>query len=274
MGPTRNVRVGTSGFSYPDWVGPFYPPGLPSQEQLPYYSTYFETVELNFTFYKLPSEAQLELLARRVPEGFDFSVKAHRSLTHESRETYPSVRNFLLGFSPLAERGMLGAVLFQFPYSFHLNEENLKYLRYVGAESRGFPLVIEFRNREWWNDSVLSYLDEERLGVCCVDEPTLEGLIRPAPLVFGEIGYVRFHGKRSDVWWTGDRESRYDYTYSKEELQGWLPLIEEMEGKARRVYIYLNNHPRGQAVTNALEIKELLGQAGQQGAGGQGYLPF
>ena len=251
------IRIGTSGFSYDDWTGPVYPPGLPTREQLEFYAKEFDTVELNVTFYRIPGQGTVKSWVKRTPDDFLFTVKAFRGLTHEREE--PDYDGFNEAVRPLQESGKLGSVLAQFPYSFHPVPENVDYLRRLREGLPELPLVIEFRHSGWATQDTFDFLEELRLGYCCVDEPQLKGLMPPVAVATGPIAYVRFHGRNYAKWYAHEEAwERYDYTYPEKELKEWVPKIEKLEGMAETTFAYFNNHYSGQAVQGARELKQLM----------------
>jgi uncharacterized protein YecE (DUF72 family) len=255
------IRCGTSGFSYDDWIGPFYPPDLPKRDWLAYYAREFDTVELNVTYYRVPGLKTVEAWISRTPEGFLFSVKAPGSLTHERLE--PDPRGFLEGIAPLTESGRLACVLAQFPYSFRNSTENWDYLARLREGLGEVPVVAEFRNRGWVSDETFDRLQELRLGYCCVDEPRLEGLMPPVARVTGPVGYVRFHGRNARQWWDHEQAwQRYDYTYREDEIQEWVPRLRELDSQAPLTLVYANNHYRGQAADTIRKLRDLLAEGG------------
>jgi uncharacterized protein YecE (DUF72 family) len=251
--------IGTSGFSYKDWVGPFYPEGLQKSEFLSYYARRFSFTELNFTYYRMPGAATLERMASKVPEGFRFTVKAPGSLTHQReagwREDCTQYRKAL---EPLQDTGALAGILMQFPYSYHYTPENRSYLDALTEEIGDLPLFVEFRNDEWDRESVLEGLHNRSVGVVVTDHPALPRLPGLKRAVTGQQAYFRFHGRNKANWWTGDSTSRYDYLYSKEELEERLPDVLRMKQQSRQLYIAFNNHHKGQAAQNAFEFAEML----------------
>ncbi|MCL6430696.1 MAG: DUF72 domain-containing protein [Anaerolineae bacterium] len=255
------IYIGTSGYSYDDWVGPVYPLGLPKREWLAFYAREFQTCEINFTYYRLPDARTLAAMAAKVPEGFVFTVKASQELTHGREDPEEAFRTFVTGVTPLIEQRKLGCVLAQFPYSFHHTAENRDYLRRFHDRMQGVPTVIEFRNRAWLQAEVFELLRELGLGFCCVDEPRLKGLMPPIAVATSPIAYVRFHGRNASKWWQHENAwERYDYTYTLEELQEWEPKIRSLDAQAETTFVFANNHWQGQAVGTARQLRLLLGQ--------------
>jgi uncharacterized protein YecE (DUF72 family) len=254
------IYLGTSGFSYDDWVGVFYPLGMPKREWLAYYAREFQACEINSTYYALLQPANLRAMARKTGAGFLFSVKAHQEMTH-GREGTPGVfRAFSLMLEPLVDEGKLGCVLAQFPYSFQYNQRNLDYLEYFREQLPDLPLVIEFRHEGWLRSEVFGWLRERGLGFCCVDEPPLPHLLPPLAEATGPVAYVRFHGRNAARWWQHEHAyERYDYTYSREELEEWVPKIRKLDQEAETTFVFANNHFKGQAVRALRDLQPLLG---------------
>lgn len=256
-----SIRVGTSGFSYAEWKGPFYPKGLPPQGMLLYYARHFPAVELNATFYRIPSPRNMESLVNRAGPGFEFAVKAHQDITHSREGLANALPAFRDAIRPLAEAGALACVLVQFPYSFRHTPANREHILRIKEGLPETPLVVEFRHRSWLQDPVFDLLRREALGFCCVDEPRLPGLLPPRAIATAPIGYVRFHGRNAAKWWHhGEAWERYDYLYSEAELRDWIPRIRGLAGITRQSYIFFNNHAGGQAVTNAQMLTRLLSE--------------
>ncbi|PIE32578.1 hypothetical protein CSA56_14830 [candidate division KSB3 bacterium] len=254
------IVVGTSGFSYADWVGPFYPQSLAKQDFLSYYSQHFQVCELNFSYYRVPTAQTLERMAQKSGEQVEFVVKANKMMTHERSSDSQSVfTHFVEALTPLKERQLLGAVLAQFPYSFHNTPKNRDYVKRVRELLGTIPLVIEFRHHKWMKEATFALLKELGCGFCCVDEPQLPGLLPPVAVATSDIGYVRFHGRNRETWWQHtDPAERYDYCYTETELQKWVPKIQRLEKHTQKVYVFTNNHPNGQAVQNAQDLQALF----------------
>jgi len=257
------IRVGTSGFHYEDWVGPFYPEGTPQSRWLEHYAEEFDTCELNYTFYRLPEAGQLARLAERVPAGFTFSLKAYRGITHERADVDESLRRTGEAVAPLVAGGKLGALLLQFPHSFTPGRSAADLLRRSRERLPGLPLVAEFRHRAWLREEAFNFLRDLDLGFGCVDEPPLPCLMPPVAVATASVAYVRFHGRNAAKWWKHEQAwERYDYTYTEAELTGWLPKLAALDGQAEGTYVYCNNHWQGQAVDTARQLKLMLSGAG------------
>ncbi len=254
------IHVGTSGFRYKDWRGPFYPPDLPDDGLLAYYAQRFSSVELNFTYYGIPNPAVIERMVERTPEGFTFWVKANQATTHrQDRSVAPQ---FNEAVAPAREAGRLAGVLFQFPYSFRNYERNRAYLTSLREDFPDDPLVVEFRNVGWAVEPVYGFLRHHGLGFCCVDEPEVEGLMPPVAVATSDVAYVRFHSRDADKWYEGGGKERYNYLYDRSELDEWLPRTEQLAADAEQVYVFFNNCHAGHAAVNAGEFKQMLAELG------------
>jgi uncharacterized protein YecE (DUF72 family) len=256
------VLLGTSGYSYRDWKGVFYPEELPSEKYLAYYSSKFRLAELNFTYYKQPDSKTIEGMVGKTPGDFRFTVKAHQSMTHQITADYrDDIKRFSDGIAPLSASGKLEGVLLQFPYSFHYTRENRVYLSDICREMENQPLFLEFRGKDWQKKSVYDDMQKRKIGLVCTDLPTgehLRNLPERSAITTAERGYIRFHGRNAENWWSGDNVSRYDYLYNGEELFEWVPDIIDMALKTVILIVTFNNHSKGKAVRNTLEIKKLL----------------
>ena len=260
------IYVGTSGYSYDDWVGVYYPENLDKKEFLSYYARDFPCTELNFTYYRMPNVWMMARIADKVPAGFLFTVKLNQQLTHQREDIEHLFEEFTASLRPLQEQGKLGCLLAQFPYSFHNTPENQTYLRMLPERLHGLPTAVEFRNREWIQDEVFELLRECNLAYCAVDQPRFKNLVPPIAVVTSRrLGYVRFHGRNYQAWWHHEEaHERYDYLYTEEELQELVPKIIDMDTATEKVFAFANNHYKGQAVDTAKKLQKLLETAGAQ----------
>ena len=253
------IRLGTSGFSYDDWVGPVYPADLPRRAWLEFYATQFDTVELNVTYYRMPGRKTIDGWILHTPDDFRFSVKAHGSLTHERQD--PDYAGFVQALAPLRQSGKLACILAQFPHAFHPTPANEEYLAHLRDGLGEWPVVVEFRDRAWVREATFDRLRKLSLGTCCVDEPALPGLMPPLAVATGPLGYVRFHGRNAARWWEHEQAyERYDYSYRREELEEWLPRLRALEEQTDEVLVYANNHYRGQSVDALRALSQLLSE--------------
>lgn len=251
--------MGTSGFSYNDWVGPFYPSGMPKKDWLLYYSREFNTCEINATYYTLLKPAIMESMAKKTGNDFLFTVKANQQMTHERDNNAEVFKVFREMLTPLIDRGKMGCVLAQFPNSFRFGARNRDYVESFRERMGNLPIVIEFRNAGWLREDVFGWLSRQELSFCCVDEPRLPNLLPPIAKATSKIAYVRFHGRNEEKWWKHEHAyERYDYSYSSEELEEWLPKIRNLDQTAEKTFVFANNHWRGQAVSTIRQLKMML----------------
>lgn len=255
------LYIGTSGFSYQDWIGPFYPENTEKGDMLTLYARQFNTVEINSSYYRIMPAAIFYHLERKVPADFKFVVKANQAMTHVRDKNEAVFQEFESSLQPVLKSNKLGCVLAQFPYSFHYNNDNLDYLLYVKERIGYTLLIVEFRNNYWVKDLVFEFLKKNEIGFCMVDQPPLKGLIPPITVVTSPPGYIRFHGRNKEKWWQHEHAyQRYDYLYSEQELEEWVPKIKEVIRKTDNQYIFMNNHYKGKATKNALMLMKLLRQ--------------
>ena len=265
MAEFKSFLFGTSGWSYEDWRGVFYPehPGG-SFDSLQYAAEYFDALEINSTFYRPPSPKTAASWARRTEhkDGFLFTAKLHQRFTHQRHERWsdPEASVFKRGMDPLAQAGKLGGILVQFPWSFRNVPENRKWLAAVIGEFKNYPLFIEVRHASWATDDFFGYLDNAGVGLVDIDQPLFDNSLAPSGRVTGSNAYVRLHGRNRENWFKegAGRDARYDYLYDEGELAEWVKRIRTLSKKADTVFVFTNNHYRGQAAVNSLELKSLL----------------
>ena len=272
----KNILIGTSGYDYPEWKGVFYPLDLKRADFLKYYASQFNALELNNTFYNMPTAERLLSYYERSEGKLKFSIKANRLLTHEIAFNWQTVAADLkLALTPLLNKDCLSALLFQFPESFHYSNNNRVYLAKVIQAFDGFPVVIEFRHRDWIRESVFDGLEKRKTGIVFCDMPMCvstnvnnfykangplagrmpqlknlpDGTLLKTPFI-GNTAYIRLHGRNSS--------SGYCYDYSDEELKSFVPIINAAVQEGKKVQIYFNNHPSGSGAKNALYLKSIL----------------
>lgn len=254
------IYTGTSGFSYDDWKGEFYPAKIAKKDMLAHYARSFNAVEINSTYYAIPGAASFASMDAKTPADFRFVVKAHKDMTHADTANPASFDAFLGAIGPLIDSGKLGCVLAQYPWGFKPSEVNIDRLRDLRDTMGDIRTVVEFRNSDWVNDQTFELLRALDLGFCCVDEPHLKGLMPGVAVVTSDTGYIRFHGRNAKSWWDHQESyQRYDYLYSEEELQEWVPKAEEVIERARDTYMFFNNHYKGKSAVNARMFARMLG---------------
>lgn len=279
------IRIGTSGWHYPGgqgtWNGPFYPKPRPRGfDELRYYATRFSTVEVNATFYRQPEPAMSRTWLDKTPDAFLFAIKLFQKFTHPEMygKTGPGVRDwdvtlgdidmFRAGLDPIASAGRLGALLIQFPSSFHATPESRDYVSWLLRAFAGYPSAVEFRHKSWSETPMdtVALLDSEQASLVRIDEPFAElarsqpGLI--VPTTRAPLAYFRFHGRNKAQWWDhAQAEDRYNYQYSEAELQPFADEAKEEAALAKRVLVYFNNHFSAKAVANADILKGQIGES-------------
>jgi uncharacterized protein YecE (DUF72 family) len=247
--------IGTSGYSYPDWVGAFYPSGTSADRMFSYYVRQFPLVELNYTFYRPPIPANLVRLARRSPQGFQFIVKLHQAFSHE--HDLAGAADFRAAADALQQEGRLLGLLCQYPQQFHYSRQSLGLLEALAKEFAGHALAVEFRHCSWHQAEVVEWLRERQLHVVSVDVPDISSLYPRGLVQSSRLIYIRLHSRRPDAWYADDK-SRYDYLFSDQEMLEWLNALAHAEGKADRALMLFNNCFSSQAALNAQRVKELL----------------
>ena len=266
-GPAK-VYVGTSGWSYEDWRGVVYPAAERGRrfDELAYLAEFLDAVEVNTSFYRPPRPDYTLSWLRRTAfkPDFLFTFKLWQRFTHEREERWTpgEVDLYRAGVTPVAEAGRLGAVLAQFPWSFRFTEPNLDWLTQVTGAFQEFPLVVEVRHATWIGEEGLSALRQLGVSFCNIDQPVTRQSVPPGTFLTGPIGYVRLHGRNREAWFDkqADRDERYNYLYTDDELVEWINRIGQMSQETDQVYVFTNNHYRGQAPANALQvISELRG---------------
>lgn len=271
MASPTGIYIGTSGWSYPKgegtWKGYFYPSG--GINELEYYSRFFDTVELNSSFYRPPAPGYVHNWARLVPEGFLFSVKLWQKFTHprmyrqatgeEAIISRADVDNFEKSLEPLVKTGRLGALLAQFPPSFKNDDYGRRILAAVHIAFEQYPLAVELRHRSWSDDdSTADFLRERNIAWVRIDEPRFKTSVAAETPLTADMAYFRFHGRNAKDWWTGDNETRYRYLYSPEEITGLAEQVKKAAAGTRLLLAYFNNHWQGYAPRNAVDMKKSL----------------
>jgi uncharacterized protein YecE (DUF72 family) len=283
------VRIGTSGWSYPTgpgaWSGVFYPAGrgaMRGATELEYYAEHFDTVEVNSSFYRLPDPAVAARWVSQTPSRFDFCLKLFQKFTHpgmyvkgvEARpdredSSIPAVTladadAFRRSVDPIAAAGKLGALLVQFPPSFRYGDDAREYLEWLLQAFSGYPVAVELRHRSWSDhqSAVLELLKAHRAAWVQIDEPKFRFSIAQSLLPnLGSLYYMRLHGRNAEKWWTHDHpDERYNYLYSPAEIEGFADTVARVHARVQRIYVFMNNHFAGKAVANAAALRHAIGQ--------------
>ncbi len=279
------VHVGCCGWQYDDWIGPFYPPEKRGRksEWLEYYGRFFDSAEIDSSFYAVPGRQTVEAWLRKGRRigDFEFTVKMHQEVTHarlvegNAAGALEKARGFEKNIcAPLEDGHLLGAVLLQLSPYFQRVDGSLRSrmpaLKELlgGLETDRYRYVVEFRHKSWLDmerkevhSEALEALRDRRVAVCVMDSPGFPATHAQT----ADHAYVRFHGRNYDLWYAkekpeGDiRINRYDYLYTEEELNPWVEEVENIEQRCREVRIAFNNHGHAKAVRNALMFRKMLG---------------
>jgi uncharacterized protein YecE (DUF72 family) len=276
------LRIGPAGWSYPDWSGYVYPSRRSkSFHEATFLAQFFDTIEINTSFYNplQPEHAKQWLDRVAANPRFVFTAKLWQKLTHELSATLPAAtsttsappitteddRSIRAGFDILHQAGKLGAVLLQFPISFHHSAETSAYLHALIKHFADYPLAVELRHASWNHPDVFAFLREHNVALCNLDQPLIGRSLAPSDETTASLGYVRLHGRRYDTWFSDDPEvpihERYNYLYSREELAPWADRIRKVAARTRTTFVITNNHYLGKAVVNALELVSMLKSA-------------
>jgi uncharacterized protein YecE (DUF72 family) len=267
QGPSVPVKtfVGPAGWSYDDWAGYVYPLKRPHGfHEASFLSEFFDTIEINTSFYQPLRPGVCWQWLERVAgnKRFLFTAKLWQRFTHEMAGTQADEKQVREGFDLLMGAEKLGAVLLQFPFSFHNLPENRVYLEKLLKRFESYPLVVEVRHASWNDRKFFEYLHEHGAGFCNVDQPVIGKSFKPSGRATSLTGYVRLHGRRYDTWFSDDpampAEERYNYLYTEEELEPWADRIRKVAGRAARTFVITNNHFQGKAIVNALQLISLL----------------
>jgi len=253
-----DIWIGTSGYSYPDWVGDFYPADLSAKRMLAYYATQFPLVELNFTFYRPPTADVLLRLADQTPAGFRFLVKLPRTVSHDQART--DLPGFRLAVERLHGTGKLLGLLCQLPQATHNTPRDRAWIGHLAEKLGDLRLAVEFRHHSWHRAEVPDWLGELGLDVVAVDVPKLSGLYPSGWVQSSATAYVRFHSRTAGNWYADDKD-RYDYDYSDDELGEWVTAAQDNAAFTDRVLLLFNNCHRSQAALNARRMRDLFSRA-------------
>lgn len=236
------IRIGCSGWHYKPWVGRFYPEGTKASEMLPYYLRYFDTVEINNSFYRLPKRSMFETWRRATPPNFRFAVKASRFITHMKKLKDPeaSIARFFDSVAGLGRK--LGVILFQLPPAWKLDYQRLE--EFINALPAGYRYTIEFRELSWINDHVLDLLKKHNIAFCIYE---LAGYMSPLEIT-ADFTYVRLHGPTA---------FKYQGSYSNETLERWATQIRTWSRSLSGIYIYFDNDDSAYAAFNAITLRKL-----------------
>jgi uncharacterized protein YecE (DUF72 family) len=262
---SRRILVGPAGWSYSDWKGVVYPVPRPRAfHEASYLAEFFDTIEINTSFYQPLKATLASQWLKRIAANprFLFTAKLWQRFTHEGATNSDDVKNVREGFDVLHNAGRLGAVLLQFPFSFHRTPENLARLKQILDDFEYYPLVVEVRHASWVQHGFYDFLQGRGVGICNIDQPVIGRSVKPSERATSAVGYVRLHGRRYDTWFSDDPTSppaeRYNYLYSAKELEPWAERIQHVAEDAERTFVIANNHYLGKGIVNALELVRML----------------
>jgi uncharacterized protein YecE (DUF72 family) len=261
----KRIRVGPAGWSYSDWSGYVYPARRTKGfHEAAYLSEFFDTIEINTSFYQPlhPDHAALWVERVSANPAFLFTAKLWQKFTHDPSASAEDERAVRAGFDVLRQAEKLGAVLLQFPFSFHCTKETVGYVTAVLKRFADYPLVVELRHASWQTEETLALLRELHAGFCNIDQPIIGRSVEPSASSTSSVGYVRLHGRRYDTWFSDNpatpAHERYNYLYSEEELDPWVARIRTVNQHTRNTFVVTNNHYQGKAVVNALQLISIL----------------
>jgi uncharacterized protein YecE (DUF72 family) len=282
------IRIGTCSWADEALSKWFYPPKLPAKERLAWYAQHFDTVEVDSTFYRLPSESMVQGWAERTPEDFTMHIKAFGLMTRHpvKQEVIPEdlrdempvdergrvdrpprelraeiFRRFLEALEPLRAAGKLGGILFQLPPYIVYKDSSLEYIKWAREQLGGDEMLVEFRHRSWLDNEhrvdSLAFLERIGAGYVVVDAPrsdTAKNLVPTVVATTSPLAYVRFHGRNLGTWNKrgGSAAERFDYLYSDEELGEWVEPLQELAGEAEQAYAFFNNNASSEDPDNPL----------------------
>lgn len=237
-----HIYIGTAGWHYDHWKGPFYPENLSAKQMLGFYSQHFQAAEINNSFYQLPSPETLDTWRTTVPQNFVFAVKASRYITHMKKLKDPQqpVQHFLHGISPLGNR--LGPILFQLPPRWKCNPSRLQ--EFLEVLPDGLRYAFEFRDTTWFNDKVYAALEQANAAFCIYQ---LDGTLSPLA-VTADFAYIRLHGP----------EGPYQGCYDQTTLAYWAEAIANWAGEGKDVFCFFDNDQHGYSAHNAHSLQQLL----------------
>jgi uncharacterized protein YecE (DUF72 family) len=264
-GKSHRILVGPAGWSYPDWNGILYPSHRPRGfHEAAYLAEFFDTIEINTSFYNpLRPDFAAQWIERVAGNPrFLFTAKLWQRFTHETGATAEDEKAVRAGFDVLRGANRLGAVLLQFPFSFHRTPETLGRLVHILDVFADYPLVVEVRHSSWVLPEFFSFLHERGVGFCNIDQPLIGRSIKPGERATSSRGYVRLHGRRYDTWFSDEPDlpsyERYNYLYSEQELEPWVKRIRHVAGDTETTFVVTNNHFEAKGVVNALQLIHML----------------
>lgn len=270
----KNLYIGTAGWSYKDWVPSFYPKVQSSSfDWMEYYSQYFNVVEVNSSYYTYINPKIVEGWINKVEmrDDFLFTIKLHQDFTHKKKYSNEQIKAVRFNLDKLSAANRFGGLLIQFPYSFVLNKENANHVKDIIDTFAEYEKFIEVRHKSWFIQRFFDFLENNNSSLCTIDQPAIGEAVEFKPVKTGDNLYIRFHGRNTKAWKGSlgkfgkdqsyeEQSERYNYLYSPGELVEIEQKIKEVLDTVKKVFVILNNHPKGNAVANALELIHLLNE--------------
>jgi len=268
------LYAGTAGWSYKDWVGSFYPKEQTKEfDWLKFYADYFNTVEVNSTYYTYLSPNIVDGWINKIEdkEDFLFTVKLHQDFTHKHDFNQDKIKAVKYNLNKLDNAGRFGGLLIQFPYSFTITKENANRVKELVDIFSEYDKFLELRHNSWMIERFFNFVSSNKSSLCTIDQPVIGKSVVFNPITVGSDLYVRFHGRNNKAWKDSfgnfgktqtyeEQSERYDYLYSPGELLEIDQKIKEVLDTVKRIFVIMNNHPHGNAVANALEMLHLLNE--------------
>lgn len=255
--------IGPAGWSYKDWEGEVYPVPMRSNfNPLVFLSHNFDFVEVNTSFYRIPSPQLTQAWVKKtetIPH-FSFWIKLYQGFTHERKLSISLARKFTDALKPLEHTSQLNGLLIQYPYSFKLNTGNLNYVNAVTQAFQEYTQAVEFRHKSWNRTEIFEIFKEKKLVWVNIDQPLIsESMPLTSTLTHPDISYFRLHGRNYESWFSNEgRNARYDYNYGIGELNSIARKIKELADLAKKIFISGNNHYKGSAIKNLIELKRII----------------
>ncbi|MAT38008.1 MAG: hypothetical protein CL946_00205 [Ectothiorhodospiraceae bacterium] len=253
----HNIYIGTSGYSYDDWEGEFYPWRTPKQQMLEFYQHFFPTVELNYTYYHLPQPSALYKMRNKAP-NMRFAVKAYRSLTNERTRVYQEWQQFGDAMRILDDAGQLATIVFQFPLQFEKSDEHFNYLLELLDFFADFPITFEFRNASWITNAILKYFQHRNITIASIDAPATRNAVSKAILPSDTFSVYRLLGRDASTLRFDENSNPYSYRYSNDEIQQIAQNVIRLWLRSGSVYVYANNNAGAASVETGIRLSEAL----------------
>lgn len=267
-----DIYVGTAGWSYKDWVPSFYPKhNSKSFDWLEFYSLYFNTVEVNASYYTYLNPRVVNGWISKVGESSDFlfTYKLHNDFTHNRVFGMQETKAVQYNLDLLKGAERFGGLLVQFPYSFACTDANVDYLRRLLERFEQYDKFVEVRHSSWNSPRIYEFLRSYNVTLCTIDQPSIGQSVEFAPVLTNDVLYIRCHGRNEEAWRASienfgkqlsysEQNARYEYLYSPGELLEIDRKLKELFDNVNKVFVIMNNHPKGDAVANAFELLHYL----------------